>query len=61
MGRLFWVGPQERWGDVIKAEAAKGFGPDVPPFGFGDATSYALMEDAVGATARCGAVRHGAE
>jgi len=54
-------GWMERWGDVIKAEAAKGFGPDVPPFGFGDATSYALMEDAVGATARCGAVRHGAE
>lgn len=53
-----WMG---RWLDVLKEWAAKGFHPDLPPYGFGDPTSYNLIDKVVGATASCGAVRHGAE
>ena len=50
-----WMG---RWLDVLKEWAAKGFHPDLPPYGFGDPTSYNLIDKVVGATASCGAVRH---
>merc|ERR1712190_297127 len=33
-----------RWLDVLKQAAKEGFHPDVPPFGFGDPTSYRLIE-----------------
>eukprot|EP00931_Biecheleriopsis_adriatica_P005047 TRINITY_DN106610_c0_g1_i1.p1 TRINITY_DN106610_c0_g1~~TRINITY_DN106610_c0_g1_i1.p1 ORF type:complete len:829 (+),score=157.64 TRINITY_DN106610_c0_g1_i1:27-2513(+) len=50
-----------RWLDVLTEEAAKGFHPDIPKFGFGDPVSVAIVEDVVKVTAPCGAVRHGAE
>ena len=54
-------GWMSRWLDVLKAEAAKGFHPELPKFGFGDPTSYELIGMVVDATDTCGAVRHGAE
>lgn len=50
-----------RWLEVLKAEAEKGFHPQIPKYGFGDPTSYTLIEDVVKETAPCGAIRHGAE
>lgn len=50
-----------RWLDVIKKATEQGFYPKTPKFGFGDATSYRLVEEVVYATASTGAVRHGAE
>jgi len=50
-----------RWLDVIQKEAARGFHPKLPKYGFGDPTSYSLIGDVVEETAPCGAVRHGAE
>lgn len=34
---------------------------DTPKYGFGDPTSYRLIEDLIEVTSPCGAVRHGAE
>lgn len=53
-----WTG---HWLEVLKEENAKGFHPNLPEFGFGDPTSYKLIEDVVGELKECGAVRHGAE
>lgn len=50
-----------RWLRILKLEDAKGFHPDVPRFGFGDPTSYRLIQDVVAETEACGAIRHGAE
>lgn len=50
-----------RWLNMLKCEIADGFHPDIPTYGFGDPTSYRLIENAVEATLSCGAVRHGAE
>jgi hypothetical protein len=50
-----------RWLEILKEEADKGFHPELPKYGFGDPTSYALIGDLVKATLSCGAVRHGAE
>jgi len=55
------VGWTSRWLEVLKASAADGFHPTVPRFGFGDATSYSIMENAVSHLKTNGAVRHGAE
>ena len=51
------------WLQVLKDNAAKGFHPKMPTYGYGDPKSYAIME---GAVARFkyngnGAVRHGSE
>jgi len=53
-----WTG---RWLDVLKEENKRGFHPELPKYGFGDPTSYRLIEDVVATTEVCGAVRHGAE
>lgn len=50
-----------RWLTVLKEEGAKGFHPEIPKFGFGDPTSYRLIQDVVAETSPCGAIRHGAE
>jgi len=51
-----------RWLEVLKEEAnKKGFHPEIPKLGFGDATSVRLIADVVKVTASCGAIRHGAE
>ncbi|CAJ1387979.1 unnamed protein product [Effrenium voratum] len=50
-----------RWLEVLKQAHEQGFHPDVPEYGFGDATSYRLIEGIVHATQDSGAVRHGAE
>jgi len=50
-----------RWLDVLKEENKRGFHPELPKYGFGDPTSYRLIEDVVAVTEVCGAVRHGAE
>lgn len=50
-----------RWLNVIKEAAGEGFYPKVPKFGFGDATSYRLINEVVEATKETGAIRHGAE
>jgi len=53
-----WTG---RWLGVLKEENKRGFHPELPKYGFGDPTSYRLIEDVVATTEVCGAVRHGAE
>jgi len=50
-----------RWLSVLKDANASGFHPEIPRFGFGDPTSYRLIQDVVAETAACGAIRHGAE
>jgi len=50
-----------RWLEVLKQAADNGFHPDLPKYGFGDATSYSLIGEVVQATRATGAVRHGAE
>jgi len=52
-----------RWLAVLKEANAEGFNPlaSMPPYGWGDKTSYELTKAAVEATIECGAVRHGAE
>jgi hypothetical protein len=35
------------WLEVMKEAAKEGFYPDIPRFGFGDETSYSIMESAV--------------
>jgi hypothetical protein len=50
------------WLEILKYAATQGFYPKMPTFGFGDPTSYALIEAAVGRSKKsCGAVRHGPE
>lgn len=51
----------KRWLEVLKAEAKRGFHPELPRFGFGDPTSYEIMASAVNQLRISGAVRHGAE
>jgi len=50
-----------RWLEVLKSSAIKGFHPIVPRFGFGDKTSYEIIENAVSWLKGNGAVRHGPE
>lgn len=50
-----------RWLEVLKEAHDEGFHPKIPEYGFGDATSYRLIEGIVDATCESGAVRHGAE
>ncbi|CAJ1367601.1 unnamed protein product [Effrenium voratum] len=50
-----------RWLEVLAKENERGFHPAIPKFGFGDPTSYTLIQDVIAETAPCGAVRHGAE
>eukprot|EP00970_Alexandrium_tamarense_P003874 scaffold640_cov180-Alexandrium_tamarense.AAC.8 len=51
-----------RWLEVLKHAARQGFYPKMPRFGFGDPTSYSMIEAAVGRSSKtCGAVRHGPE
>jgi len=50
-----------RWLEVLKEANASGFHPAVPRYGFGDGTSYQLIQSVVNATVESGAVRHGAE
>jgi len=55
-----WTG---RWLEVLKRAASEGnsaYKTPIPRLGFGDSTSYSIMEHAVTRT-KCGAVRHGAE
>lgn len=51
----------KQWLDVLKENAAKGFHPETPKFGFGDPMSYTIVEHAVDRLVQTGAVRHGAE
>mmetsp|Transcript_46708 Transcript_46708/g.90101 ORF Transcript_46708/g.90101 Transcript_46708/m.90101 type:complete len:635 (-) Transcript_46708:153-2057(-) len=52
-----------RWLDVLKQkhQDLEDVQVDLPRFGFGDETSYRLVERVVDATSSTGAVRHGAE
>lgn len=50
-----------RWLEVLRKADEVGFHPEVPKYGFGDATSYRLTSEVVQATIESGAVRHGAE
>jgi len=51
-----------RWLEVLKYAARNGFYPSMPRFGFGDPTSYSMIEASVKRSAKtCGAVRHGPE
>lgn len=50
-----------RWLEVIRAAHETGFHPEIPKYGFGDATSYQLTEGVCQATHESGAVRHGSE
>eukprot|EP00931_Biecheleriopsis_adriatica_P107788 TRINITY_DN82112_c0_g1_i1.p1 TRINITY_DN82112_c0_g1~~TRINITY_DN82112_c0_g1_i1.p1 ORF type:complete len:810 (+),score=138.35 TRINITY_DN82112_c0_g1_i1:86-2515(+) len=49
------------WLQVLKEEAARGFHPTIPKFGFGDPTSVNLISEVIDVLQPCGAVRHGAE
>lgn len=51
----------KRWLQVLQKEGAKGFHPEIPPFGFGDPTSYSIVQSVVHSLRDNGAVRHGAE
>jgi len=57
-----WMG---RWLEILcrNARDPNGIHPDFGKlkYGFGDGTSYGLIDDVVKCTAACGAVRHGAE
>merc|ERR1711933_638249 len=50
-----------RWLEVLAHAESEGFQVDSPMYGFGDPTSYRLVEAVVRATQECGAIRHGAE
>ena len=50
-----------RWLEVLKNASDKGFKPDIPPYGFGDPTTYAIFQSVVHKLFVSGAVRHGAE
>jgi len=51
----------DRWLEVLKSSAKKGFHPEIPKYGFGDAKSYGIVKNAVTFLQESGAVRHGAE
>ncbi|CAK9076529.1 unnamed protein product [Durusdinium trenchii] len=57
-GKKSW---NSRWLEVLQKANQEGFHPSIPPYGFGDPTSYRLIEEVIKATAISGAVRHGAE
>ena len=57
-GKQCW---NSRWLEVLQKANAEGFHPAIPRYGFGDPTSYRLIEEVVKATSISGAVRHGAE
>lgn len=51
-----------KWLEILKNAARQNFYPQMPRFGFGDPTSYSMIEAAVSRSAKtCGAVRHGPE
>ncbi len=50
-----------RWLELLKSETSSHTKhPEVPQFGFGDPTSYRIIQQAVTALKLTGAVRHGA-
>eukprot|EP00392_Amoebophrya_sp_AT5.2_P006807 g6819.t1 len=49
------------WLKLVTTEVEQGFNPSLPKYGFGDASSTALIAKTVDALKDCGAVRHGAE
>jgi len=55
------AGWMSRWLEILKRESDRGFHPEIPRFGFGDPTSYGIVEQLVVAMGLLGAVRHGAE
>jgi len=57
-GSMSWT---SSWLEVIKEAERSGFHPDLPPYGYGDETSYNLISEVVDAVQETGAVRHGAE
>ena len=57
-GQQSW---NSRWLEVLQKANREGFHPTIPQYGFGDPTSYRLVEEVVKATSISGAVRHGAE
>jgi len=61
LGSLDHQSWNSRWLEVLAKENERGFHPVIPKFGFGDPTSYRLIQDVIAETAPCGAVRHGAE
>mmetsp|Transcript_31777 Transcript_31777/g.54200 ORF Transcript_31777/g.54200 Transcript_31777/m.54200 type:complete len:1194 (-) Transcript_31777:624-4205(-) len=70
VSQIEWIldnhtGPESwttRWLEVLKYAARNGFYPSMPRFGFGDPTSYSMIEASVHRSAKtCGAVRHGPE
>mmetsp|Transcript_23261 Transcript_23261/g.56125 ORF Transcript_23261/g.56125 Transcript_23261/m.56125 type:complete len:496 (-) Transcript_23261:36-1523(-) len=70
VSQIEWIldnhtGPESwttRWLEVLKYAARNGFYPSMPRFGFGDPTSYSIIEASVQRSAKtCGAVRHGPE
>ncbi|CAE7665040.1 pkaR, partial [Symbiodinium pilosum] len=50
-----------RWLKVLSEADKQGRHFHIPPYGFGDPTSYGLIEQVIKATQVSGAVRHGAE
>mmetsp|Transcript_10652 Transcript_10652/g.24232 ORF Transcript_10652/g.24232 Transcript_10652/m.24232 type:complete len:1128 (-) Transcript_10652:48-3431(-) len=48
------------WIDRMRSDTARAE-VEIPPYGFGDPTSYGLIDGAIKSTIDCGAVRHGAE
>eukprot|EP00927_Polykrikos_kofoidii_P023572 TRINITY_DN2166_c0_g1_i6.p1 TRINITY_DN2166_c0_g1~~TRINITY_DN2166_c0_g1_i6.p1 ORF type:complete len:1095 (-),score=187.03 TRINITY_DN2166_c0_g1_i6:123-3407(-) len=57
-------GPQSwtsRWLKVLRQASEEGFHPEQPKYGFGDPTSYKIVQAVVQATGDSGAVRHGSE
>ena len=50
-----------RWLEILKTNAARGFHPEIPRYGFGDEQSYSITEKVVHSLQLNGGVRHGAE
>ena len=51
----------KRWLEVLKKASDSGFKPEMPPYGFGDPTTYSIMQSVAQTLFVSGAVRHGAE
>ena len=51
----------EQWISILRKATKAGFHPEIPRFGFGDARSYSIMEQATKSVSLSGAVRHGGE
>ena len=53
-----WI---QQWIDIIRKAGKTGFHPSISRFGFGDAKSDSIMEQATKSVSLSGAVRHGSE